>query len=77
MSLAWVFNRGWRVVHAALSALFLVSAVWAFFQPVSTFFALASVLGLLLLLQGIPRSRRASRCERCRRSGASGSSPGS
>ena len=53
MSLAWLFHRGWRVVHAVLSALFLVSAVWAFVQPISTFFALASVLGLLLLLQGI------------------------
>src|SRR4029453_8526458 len=44
---------GWRVVHVVLSMLFLVSALWAFFQPVGTFFALASVLGLLLLLQGM------------------------
>ena len=27
--------------------------VWAFVRPVNTFFALASVLGLLLLLQGL------------------------
>ena len=53
MSLAWLFHRGWRVVHAVLSALSLQSAVWAFLQPVGTFFALASVLGLLLLLQGM------------------------
>ena len=53
MSLAWLFHRGWRVVHVVLSTLFLVSALWAFFQPVGTFFALASVLGLLLLLQGM------------------------
>ena len=53
MSLAWLFHRGWRVVHAVLSTLFLLGAVWAFLQPVGTFFALASVLGLLLLLQGM------------------------
>ena len=53
MSLAWLFHGGWRVVHAVLSALFLLGAGWAFIQPVSTFFALASVLGLLLLLQGM------------------------
>jgi uncharacterized membrane protein HdeD (DUF308 family) len=53
MSLAWLFHRGWRVVHAVLSALFLLGALWAFIQPISTFFALASVLGLLLLVQGV------------------------
>ena len=53
MSLAWLFHRGWRVVHAVLSALFLLGAGWAFIEPVGTFFALASVLGLLLLLQGM------------------------
>ena len=53
MSLAWLFHRGWRAVHAVLSTLFLLGAMWAFLQPVSTFFALASVLGLLLLLQGM------------------------
>jgi uncharacterized membrane protein HdeD (DUF308 family) len=51
--LAWVFHRGWRVMHAVLAALFLLGAVWSFVRPVNTFFALASVLGLLLLLQGL------------------------
>ena len=53
MFLAWLFRGGFRVVHALLSALFLLGATWAFVQPVSTFFALASALGLILLLQGI------------------------
>jgi uncharacterized membrane protein HdeD (DUF308 family) len=53
MFLARLFHGGWRVMHALLSALFLLGATWAFIRPVNTFFALASVLGLLLLLQGI------------------------
>jgi uncharacterized membrane protein HdeD (DUF308 family) len=32
---------------------FVLGAVWAFVRPIDTFFALASVLGLLLFLQGI------------------------
>ncbi len=53
MFLAWLFRGGWRVAHVLLSALFLLGATWAFVQPVTTFFALASALGLILLLQGI------------------------
>jgi uncharacterized membrane protein HdeD (DUF308 family) len=52
-ALAWLFHGGWRVMHAVVSVLFLLSAGWAFVRPVNTFFALASVLGLLLLLQGV------------------------
>jgi uncharacterized membrane protein HdeD (DUF308 family) len=52
-ALAWLFHGGWRVMHAVVSVLFLLSAGWAFVRPVDTFFALASVLGLLLLLQGV------------------------
>jgi hypothetical protein len=46
------FIGGWKVAHYALAVLFVLSAVWAFVRPVDTFFALASVLGLILLLQG-------------------------
>ena len=51
--LVWLFHGGWRVMHAALAGLFLLGGMWALIRPVNTFFALASVLGLLLLLQGI------------------------
>ena len=44
---------GWKVVHYALAVLFLICALWSFVRPINTFFALASVLGLLLFLQGI------------------------
>ncbi|GAA4886208.1 HdeD family acid-resistance protein [Actinomycetospora straminea] len=44
---------GWRVVHIVLAVVFVLAAVWAFVRPINTFFALASVLGLLLLFQGV------------------------
>jgi uncharacterized membrane protein HdeD (DUF308 family) len=43
---------GWKVAHYVLAAVFVLGAVWAFARPIDTFFALASVLGLILFLQG-------------------------
>ncbi|HEY6566509.1 MAG TPA: DUF308 domain-containing protein [Actinomycetota bacterium] len=43
---------GWKFVHIALAVLFVLGALWGFFRPVNTFFALASVLGFLLVLMG-------------------------
>jgi uncharacterized membrane protein HdeD (DUF308 family) len=40
------------VWHVVLAVLLVLGAIWAFVRPVNTFFALASVLGLLLFLQG-------------------------
>jgi uncharacterized membrane protein HdeD (DUF308 family) len=51
-ALAAVMGGGWAVLHIVLAVFFVLGAVWAFVRPVNTFFALASVLGLLLLLQG-------------------------
>jgi uncharacterized membrane protein HdeD (DUF308 family) len=51
--LASIMRGGWVVWHIALSVLFVLGAIWSFARPVNTFFALASVLGLLLLLEGI------------------------
>ena len=45
-------SGGWKFVHIALGALFILGALWGFFEPVDTFFALASVLGFLLVLMG-------------------------
>jgi uncharacterized membrane protein HdeD (DUF308 family) len=47
-----LMRGGWAVAHYALSVVFVLGAVWAFVRPVNTFFALASVLGLILFLQG-------------------------
>jgi uncharacterized membrane protein HdeD (DUF308 family) len=53
VGVAAVMTGGWRVAHIALGALYLLGALWGFIRPINTFFALASVLGLLLFLQGV------------------------
>jgi uncharacterized membrane protein HdeD (DUF308 family) len=52
-ALAQAVTGGWKVVHYGVSAAFVLAAVWAFVRPINTFFALASILGLLLFLQGV------------------------
>jgi len=42
----------WRWAHIILGVLFVFGSLWGFFQPKEAFWALASVLGLLLVLQG-------------------------
>jgi uncharacterized membrane protein HdeD (DUF308 family) len=53
VGLAAVMGGGWAVWHVVLAVILILGAFWAFVRPVNTFFALASVLGLLLLLQGL------------------------
>jgi uncharacterized membrane protein HdeD (DUF308 family) len=43
---------GWKFVHIALGVLFVLGSLWGFFRPINTAFALASVLGFLLVLMG-------------------------
>ncbi len=43
---------GWRWAHVLMGIVFLAAAIWAFVNPLGTFWALASVIGLLLILQG-------------------------
>jgi uncharacterized membrane protein HdeD (DUF308 family) len=43
---------GWKLAHYVMAVGFVLGAVWAFARPIDTFFALVSVLGLLLFLQG-------------------------
>jgi uncharacterized membrane protein HdeD (DUF308 family) len=53
IGVAAMMPGGWRVLHIALAIVFLLGALWGFIRPINTFFALASVLGLLLFLQGV------------------------
>lgn len=53
VAVAAAMRGGWRVLHIALAIIFLLGALWGFIRPINTFFALASVLGLLLFLQGV------------------------
>jgi uncharacterized membrane protein HdeD (DUF308 family) len=43
---------GWKVLHYGLAALFILGAIWGFARPINTVFALASVLGFILLMMG-------------------------
>jgi uncharacterized membrane protein HdeD (DUF308 family) len=53
VALGTAMGRSWAILHYILGGIFALGAIWAFVRPVNSFFALASVLGLLLLLQGI------------------------
>jgi uncharacterized membrane protein HdeD (DUF308 family) len=43
---------GWKVWHYLMAAIFFLGGLYGFVRPVSTFFALASVLGLVLVFYG-------------------------
>jgi uncharacterized membrane protein HdeD (DUF308 family) len=45
-------TTGWRIFHGILGVLFILAAIWCFVQPQEAFWALASVLGFLLLMLG-------------------------
>jgi len=51
-AMAAAVGGGWAVLHVVLAVFFGLGAIWAFVRPVNTFFALVSVLGLVLLLEG-------------------------
>jgi uncharacterized membrane protein HdeD (DUF308 family) len=42
----------WRWFHVLVGLFFLAGAVWAFIRPIEAFWALASVLGFLLVIKG-------------------------
>jgi uncharacterized membrane protein HdeD (DUF308 family) len=49
---AMIVRGGWAVWHWIMAVIFFLGALWGFIEPVNTFFALASVLGLILILYG-------------------------
>jgi uncharacterized membrane protein HdeD (DUF308 family) len=51
-AIAGMVTGGWKALHYGLAFLFLLAGLWAFIRPIDTFFALASVLGLILLFYG-------------------------
>jgi uncharacterized membrane protein HdeD (DUF308 family) len=52
VGMAAVVPGGWKVWHWILAVLFILAGLWGFIRPVNTFFALASVLGLILIFYG-------------------------
>lgn len=49
---ATMVGGGWKVLHWIIAVVLLLGGLWALIRPVNTFFALVSVLGLVLLLEG-------------------------
>ena len=49
---AGMSSTGWKVFRWIMAVLFFLGALWGFIRPVNTFFALVSVLGLILILYG-------------------------
>jgi uncharacterized membrane protein HdeD (DUF308 family) len=47
-----MLSHSWRWLHVIMGVLFLVGSLWAFIQPEEAFWALASVLGFLLVFKG-------------------------
>src|SRR4029450_8499067 len=52
VALASVVPGGWKVWHIIMSIIFFLGALWGFIEPIDTFFALVSVLGLILIFYG-------------------------
>jgi uncharacterized membrane protein HdeD (DUF308 family) len=47
-----LLSGGWKVWYYVMAIVFILAGVWALIDPIDTFFALASVLGLILILYG-------------------------
>ena len=47
-----VASGGWKFVHVILAIIFLLGAIWGYANPKDAFWALASVLGFLLVIYG-------------------------
>jgi uncharacterized membrane protein HdeD (DUF308 family) len=45
-------SLGWRWAHWGLAVVFALGALWAFIRPEDAFWALASVLGFVLVIKG-------------------------
>ena len=52
VGIASVVPGGWKVWHWVMAVIFFLGGLWGLIRPVNTFFALASVLGLILIFYG-------------------------
>jgi uncharacterized membrane protein HdeD (DUF308 family) len=52
VGMASLSHGGWKVWHYIMAVIFLLGGLYGFVRPVNTFFALASVLGLILVFYG-------------------------
>jgi len=47
-----VTSGGWKVVHVILAIIFVLGAIWGYTNPKDAFWALASVVGFILVIWG-------------------------
>jgi uncharacterized membrane protein HdeD (DUF308 family) len=47
-----VTSGGWKVVHVILALVFVLAAIWGYANPKDAFWALAEVLGFVLVIYG-------------------------
>jgi uncharacterized membrane protein HdeD (DUF308 family) len=47
-----LMSGGWKFLHYVMSLIFFLGGLWSLVRPVNSFFALASVLGLILIFYG-------------------------
>src|SRR5215510_6327906 len=52
LGFAMLVSGGWKAWHYVMAVIFFLGGLWGLFEPVNTFFALASVLGLILIFYG-------------------------
>jgi len=47
-----LLSGGWKIWHYLMSFVFFLAGIWSLISPIDSFFALASVLGLILFFYG-------------------------
>jgi len=52
IGLGSLMSGGWKILHYVMALIFFIGGLWSLVRPVDTFFALASVLGLILIFYG-------------------------
>lgn len=52
-ALGSLLSGGWRVWYYVMAVIFVLAGIWSLVDPINTFFALASVLGLILIFYGV------------------------
>ena len=52
-ALGSLLSGGWKVWYYVMAVIFVLAGIWSLVDPINTFFALASVLGLILIFYGV------------------------
>ena len=59
VTVASLVSGGWKIWHYVMAFIFFLGGLWGLITPIDTFFALASVLGLILVFYGVFEIARA------------------